>query len=64
MIVSLQMEGTELQSEQATGSEADPGAQQGASGYIDRVVDSDIDLRISNEKSPCEYQPPPAAELS
>ena len=63
MFIGLQLQGTELQPEQAAGPKADHTAQQGAAGYINRVVDAHIYLCVSYKKSPYEYQSPPAAEL-
>ena len=63
MFIGLQLEGAKLQPEQAAGPKTDNTAQQGAPGYVYRVMDAHVYLRVCHQKSPGEYQSPPAAEL-
>lgn len=63
LIIGWQMQGPELQPEQPAGPKTDDSAQQRTAGYVYRVVDAHVHLRVSNEKGPCKYQSPPAAEL-
>ena len=53
------MKGAGLVSEHAAGEPADEQAQPRAAGHIQRIVDTDIDLGVGDQKSPDEYELPP-----